>query len=342
MFTGSYNKMNMLGMNTNMLGMGGCGSNFFGSNNILGMLFSGTNSIFGGFNFNNYNMMGGCSLFTNCNGSVNYDAMAGFAVGGVLLNIAGGIASQAIADKKANSTESIQADVNGIQEQIDAEIEKLGADSESKALSWSTTNEPKWQEAINAATKNKSDAEKSLLSLNETIANLKAKTTLTDTEKIDYEKAIAEQKQLTADLVEGGKYDKAIEEAEKAQKARQEEIEKIQAELNELIDKRNNAQDALNESILDKADGTSLGRISQEKYAAKFKKDNDGNLTDEIDGKQDFSRRDLKRAIANYSNATGKQKDIYKNQFNKIYDYLAKNDPDELKGMKDAKTAINA
>lgn len=254
--------MNMLGMNTNMLGMGGCGSNFFGSNNILGMLFSGTNSIFGGFNFNNYNMMGGCSLFTNCNGSVNYDAMAGFAVGGVLLNIAGGIASQAIADKKANSTESIQADVNGIQEQIDAEIEKLGADSESKALSWSTTNEPKWQEAITTAKTEKDTASNKLNEAKSIIAKYADKKyeDLTAAEKTEYDNAVANQKQLETDLAKGGKYDKAIEEAKKAEEARQEEIEKIQAELKDLIDKRSNAQDALNKSIADKADGSWLTR----------------------------------------------------------------------------------
>ena len=81
MFFSNYNNMNMFGMN-GMFGMGG----MFGCNNPVSQLFSGTNSVFntGCFGGNNFfsgisNMFGGgCSLFTNCNGSMNYDAMAGY------------------------------------------------------------------------------------------------------------------------------------------------------------------------------------------------------------------------------------------------------------------------
>ena len=72
------NNMNMLGMNN--MSFGNCSNfNIFGS---MGNMFSG--SIFG---MNNSFGMSGCSPFMNCNGSYNFNAMAGFAVGGALLNV---------------------------------------------------------------------------------------------------------------------------------------------------------------------------------------------------------------------------------------------------------------
>ena len=123
---GCYNKMNMLGMGNMLGGLG----NMFGGTNVISQLFSGTNSIFGGgFNmYGNYGT-GSCGLFMDCKGNYNYDAMAGFAVGGALLNVAGAAIGQAIENKKENSVENLEADVKDAQGKFDASLKKLVASS---------------------------------------------------------------------------------------------------------------------------------------------------------------------------------------------------------------------
>ena len=110
---GNYN-MNMLGMN----------SMSFGN---IGMFNMGGLNIFG-------NLLGS-SIFTNCNGSLNYDAYAGFQVGNVLMNIGGAILGRVIQEKSANSNKTLTANVEDLNGRISAvEEEKRGYDGKVKEL----------------------------------------------------------------------------------------------------------------------------------------------------------------------------------------------------------------
>lgn len=83
----NYSQMNMLGMGS---GMGY--QNFLGGG--LGMGGFGMGSIFGG-----------CNMFQSCDGSINYDAMAGMAVGGIAINCLFGFLGQAISNRNAKKAE---------------------------------------------------------------------------------------------------------------------------------------------------------------------------------------------------------------------------------------------
>lgn len=145
MLFGSYNNMNMLGMN-NMFG-----SNMFGSGNVVGSLFNGTGSIFdNSFSMFGGNMFGGgCSLFTNCNGTPNYSSMAGFGVGTTLLGIGKMALSSVIQDKKANSAETISQDLKGIQGLIKNKLNSLGSGvTESNFASHKAEDEDWYKEKL--------------------------------------------------------------------------------------------------------------------------------------------------------------------------------------------------
>ena len=144
---GCYDKLNMLGMG-NMFGMG----NFFGGTNVIGQLFSGTNSIFS----NGYNMFGSygtgnCGLFMDCLGNINYDAMTGFAIGQTLLNVAGMAINEAVANKKENSIENDQNKLEKCQESLEENLEELGVKTVEEAKNYKI--DAKFQTAVDIAQK---------------------------------------------------------------------------------------------------------------------------------------------------------------------------------------------
>ena len=82
----------------------GYNMNMFG-NPLTGMFNGGgLSGIFGGSGF------GGCGIFTNCFGEVNYDAMAGYGVANALLGVAGQAIASNIKPKEPeiNYTQEIQ------------------------------------------------------------------------------------------------------------------------------------------------------------------------------------------------------------------------------------------
>lgn len=335
--------MNMLGLN-NLSGM--CGMN--GGFNPVSQLFSGTNSV---FNHNNFfgsmvNVFGSgsCSPFMNCNGTYNYGAMAGFGVANALLGVGGMFLNQVLS-KKENSQTSIKEDISGMNKQIDAKVDELGAKSIEEALAWSTKKEPKWQKAITEAEDEKTTAQGNLNEAQAIIDKYKDKdvTKLTDPEKKEYDKAIADKSKLEAKLA-AGEYDKAIENAKAAEEKRQNEIDAIKEKLQDLLDAKENAENQIKEQqeeqILDKADGNRFQRSSLEDINKLF--DENGNIrafienkkskTTKADGdksqetsleKVKVTRADVRYAILAYRKSTDDdEKKEWADKFAKLLDKL--------------------
>ncbi len=272
-----FNNMNMLNMNGNMFGM-----NMFGSGNILNQLFNGTGSIFDcGFNMFGGNMFGGnmfggnmfgggCSLFTNCNGSMNYNAMAGWGVANVLMGIGGAILTQHISDKRASSPDAIETDIEGIQNQIDTELDKLGSDVteanykdyDVKTEDWYTDKKAEIDKNILSATdlsthketvKKYKEAEKAFLAAKTEDANYEDLKTAYNN--------IKEQGKLAEEKIEAHEQaEKDLKALEAKAKKEQEKADKIKEKITDLIEKRENAEKALDKSIADKADGNKWTR----------------------------------------------------------------------------------
>ena len=331
--------MNMLGLN-NLSGM--CGMN--GGLNPVSQLFSGTNSV---FNHNNFfgsmvNVFGSgsCSPFMNCNGTYNYGAMAGFGVANALLGVGGMFLNQVLSKKKENSQTSIKEDISAMNKQIDAKVDKLGAKSIDDALKWSTKNEPKWQEAITKAEGEKTTAQGKLKDLQAKIDEYKN----VESKKSEYDKAVADKKQLETDLATDGKYDKAIKDAKAKEEARQKEIDTIKKELKDLLDAKENAENQIKEQqeeqILDKADGNRFQRSSLEDINKLF--DENGNIRDFIETKKSkttkadgdksqeislekvkVTRADVRYAILAYRKSTDDdEKKEWADKFAKLLDKL--------------------
>lgn len=331
--------MNMLGMNRmfNMNSMFGYG------NNILGSLFSGTNSIFNNNCFNMFGMNnmfgGGCSLFTNCKGQINYNAIAGFGVANVLLGIGGNILSQYISEKRSSSKESVANDIDGMEDKIDTLVEKLGADNVNEALAWTvdktdegkkvaklnTTLETKNAELAKLPTKEACDADikaytdalaQTPAPDANTLAQLKGKKELAE-ENLEKREALEKEIKKLKDT--------DIPAAEKKQEAKAKEIKNIQEDIKDYQEKIKNAEKIIDKSIANEADGNKLTRNKNldvntiKEGHSNFKKGDIQQLiyqfTQQDDGKGKF---EYAQALANlddtafFNIATDSQKQVRK------------------------------
>ena len=228
----------MFGMN-NFSSMG-----MFGSNNLLGSLFSGTNSIFNtGFNFFGNNMLGGgCSLFTNCNGTTNYDAMAGFGVANVVLNGTLMAISKSKSENKENSREAIQEKIDNLNGQILEKLAELGGLTEAEFKNKLKTDFTPLNDE-HKLSKDVKTAQERMDQCSEAIDNASPSSTDWTTANNNYNTA------KTA-------YEKAVA-AKEAEEAR---LSKLYDEVQELIRQRDEQQEALEAAVCNKADGMSWFR----------------------------------------------------------------------------------
>ena len=312
------------------------GGNFL--NSIMGSIF-------------NYGSMGnygvGGSPFMNCNGSMNYDMMAGCAIGNILLNVGAAAASAVIADRKANSTESIQADANELQRQINAELDRLGADiTESNYSDYSVTTEDWYidekddidadEKAITGKLRATDLASHQTTSKNcETkISELKKQKTAegVTTEQIaELDKQIEAQESIKKDADEAIKKhndavaaEKEIEKRREALEARAEkeqaEVNKILNKIDDLIDKRDNALDIVENRKLDKALSKKDSTIIS-----------DDDYNNALKNNKDYTAAHLRKALSKYRNAvTDADKEKYRDDVSTIYSYLLMNNEAEL------------
>ena len=278
-----FNNFNMLGMNDfSSMGM-------FGSNNLLGSLFSGTNSVFNtGFNFFGNNMLGGgCSLFTNCNGTTNYGAMAGFGVANVVLNGTLMAISASKSEKKDNSREAVQEKLDSYNEQISEKLSELGCSSEAVFKNKSKTDftplkdEHKLSQDVKTAQKTMNECSKARSNASPSSTEWTTANNNYNTAKTAYEKAVA------------------------AKEAEETRLSKLYDEVQELIRQRDEQQVALEAAVCNKADGMSWFRDKDFKADESFfHKDN-----------PEFDSGDIRQLVHQFSRSEGLEKYRYAKAF---------------------------
>lgn len=351
MTLGNYTQFNMLGMGSSM-----------GYQNFLG----------GGLGMGNFNiggMLGGCNMFQSCDGSYNYDAMAGMAVGNVLVNCLFGFLGQAVSSrqaKKANSPEATLETLKNNQSDLATKLETANKayDTAKEAYIGADGN--------GGAKKAYEDNQAILVGYNatEVAETIRLYKTYVETGKQDEYKG-------TATLPDEAAYKKALE---------QQEAKKNESSLKTAMEKAKNAFDAAdtakteaqsaydtvtqqiekleteqkqvtNDQILDKADGHSYQQTKQEVYEAKFdadgnfkskttKKvnvlDNDGNVTGtkDVECDTEVTKSDLRYAIQQYRNAKAvndtKKMQQFAKQLVQLWDVL----PAKDKGDRNLQAAL--
>ena len=295
MFSYGLNNMNMYGMNT--MGFGNMGMFNMGGINMFGNMF-------------------GSSIFTNCDGSYNYNAMAGFGVGQVLMNIGGLMLGKVCANAQANSKKTLSANVDNLDAQIyDIETEKQGYANEKTELETANktaesnvqtyTSELANLKKVEENAKTAKDTAHTAL-VNATDENKAALQTDYNTALEEYNKAVATREATEQKIAE----QKAIINENKAKiEALAEKIDACEEELEALKAERDAIQAQLNEAVLDKADGVKLTRTTTEEFAKLYDIENN-------DYKAGFdasnvSKSDLRYIISQYrtsENAETKEK----------------------------------
>lgn len=331
-----------LGFNSqlNMLGMGSS----MGYQNFLG---GGLGMGMGGFNIGG--MLGGCNMFQSCDGSYNYDAMAGYAVANVGVQCLFGFLGQAMSARKAKQADAPEAKL----ETLKTQQTELAGKLEKADTAYNTAREAYLGADGNSGAKKAYDDNQAILvgynatEVAETIRLYKdyvetgnkyeGTTPLPD--ETAYKKAL---KQKEAKENESAlktameKARKAYEAAETAKSEAQsaydtvtEQIDKLEAQLkHETTDK-----------ILDKADGHGYQQTKLTELNALFTVDGEGNEAYfSKDAKS--THKDIRGAVAQYRLAksdTEKQK--WATRISILWNNLS---PEDQKNNKDIIAGIDA
>lgn len=309
--------------NYNMMNMYNTGFGSYNSCSGFGNVgFGGIGNIFSGYGLNNI-------FYNSCNGTYNYNAMAGFAVGNVLMQIGGNVLNQFIAYKQETSTKNVEADLKGLNKQINASVQKLGCDSVEEALAYDIDNDPTSTklDGLNSdlstktiqleALGNKDDYERIIIEFknaksdNPNLEQLKQKSD-------DAKKALQAIKDIEEEIA---KLKTQITAAEKAKNARESEIDKVQSSLRELVSQRDELQGVQNEQTLKKADGNKFNRVSTTELNDKFTQAEDGSYSTKAEAS--FTKRDFFRAVKEYQTASSDKKKEWKNKIKLIYDNMS-------------------
>lgn len=313
--------------NYNMMNMYNTGFGSYSSCNGFGNVgFGGIGNIFSGYGLNNI-------FYNSCNGTYNYNARAGFALGNVLMQIGGNVLNQFIAYKQETSTKNVEADLKGLNKQINASVQKLGCESVEEALSYDIEEDPVGQRV---ATLNNELNDKKV-SLSNYEANYVYKMIMEkyeNAEKQDPQPNDIDQLKADADAAKKALSDKenlekeikkleetTIPAAEKAKNARETEIDKVQSSLRELVSQRDELQGVQNEQTLKKADGNKFNRVSTTELNDKFTQAEDGSYSTKAEAS--FTKRDFFTAVKEYQTASSDKKKEWKNKIKLIYDNMS-------------------
>ncbi len=319
-----------LGFNSqlNMLGMGsGMGyQNFLGGG--LGMNGFGMNSLFGG-----------CNMFQSCDGSVNYNAMAGMAVGGVVTNCLFGFLGQVVQNRQAKKAEEA---ANSTQAQLANKLKELNANAtvdnyktynaDSKKYDAAKEATATQQTKVDTLTSELSGLEAGKTAAETAIADLRTELGGTPTPTAErqtaintliegHKETIAEYNKKKADLetektqLESLKAKEATEKT--AYEAEQQKVDALKAEIAGLIQTQNAET---NETVLNKADGHTWQQ-------SKGHFDADGKFT----STEQVKKGDVRYAIQLYRNAKAKagndeQVKNYAQQVVTLFDKLSQDD----------------
>lgn len=253
-----------------------------GLNNMMNM---------GGYGINSFGM-GGCNFFTNCDGTMNTNAMLGYGLTTAGLNLGMSIFNcyRGGGAGKSKKEDPEKTELNNLTKAINKQLDKLKKGiSEEAGLAYEV--ETKYTTAIEDATTKKSTAETQKNKLGDTEvkvgnSNKKIKdlsnddvSKLNSADKTSYSK----YKKLLEDLEDGGKYGQAIKKATEAKTAREKEINEIKEEIKSLQAERDAIEDRIqaeqDAKVLDKADGHRYQQSSKEEIDKKLQFDTDGNVT---------------------------------------------------------------
>ena len=250
--------MNMLNMN-GMFGMNNCGTNFFagGCNNMLGSIFGFGNNAF----------------YNPCDGTYDYDAMAGWGVASTLANIGLGILDQHMASKQAEKAQpSLSDQIADVDAEIQKEADRIGVDADQVA-NYDVSNSEYQTKVTEADNKHKNaikahNKSEELADLEREQTNLNNKTEKTEednnrlnqlvrdiaTKKLDVErdKKAEEDAKLALDTA-----NEKLEAHKKTVKEVQTKVANLQAQKAKL-EKQQEAQDFANAAK--KADGNIFTR----------------------------------------------------------------------------------
>lgn len=333
----NYSQLNMFGMGSGMNYQNFLGNGFGMSG--FGMSGFGMGSLFGtGF--------GGCNMFQSCDGSYNYDAMAGMAVGGVLTNCLFGFLGQVVSNRQAkkaavseNSVESLTKKVADQQAVVDkkdsvkksaqAKVDEVNTKISTLNSDLSTLNTD-----LNSL-KNDSTYSANKTKLKELLADvnkqgvdqtqLKASIDIVKGEIADHEKKIsakeaeiASKKKEVANLeAESSKLDKALKEATESYETENDELTALK---NELKDAKTSVKNTDNKKILNNADGNMFTRSSSKRMTEKHKvNEENGSLTSYQISTSDITKGDIAYALNKFQNMT---KDEGKTKWAKMYQEL--------------------
>lgn len=276
------------------------GLNMFGGTNMFSM--NGSLYNFGGMGF------GGITGYNN----VNYDAMAGWAVGNALL----GVASQAIGSIKADrqNDDAVYADNKAQIESIDKQIVDLKAErSNLENDNHFDDDVIKTTDAYKSAVKNVNDLETKL-------RELESKTDRSETDIAAKRQELKKAKEAK----EKAETDK--NNAETAKAKAEAKIAKINEKIKGLEAQRARLQAQVDDADLDKADGRRLQRLSDDDYAQCF--NNDGSLKSSVT----YTKKHARTAINHFMNAVDPDKKLKaaKNLVTMYNQYLSSDDKTSL------------
>ena len=324
MLFGNYNNLNMLQMSNYQTA-----NPFFCNGSVTGSLFAGTNSIFD----LNQIMGGGCDISTNCNGQPNWNAMLGFSLGSIALNIAGMAIGHAVSTRRENPAETVQADLDGLYAQKDAILKKADTtEEEIMKFNIETTDEAqKYNEALaayntNEATITAYTSDKT--NIDNIIKNYTA-TTLpggaTKPTVDEYNAAKAKKDAYTDAIANRSKLERAKETALNKKEALERKMKKAKEDLIDINDKIRNAERILDNKLIDRAVGKDRRLISDEDYKALFDSEN------KLKSDNTYARAHLQKAASKYCKAkTDEQRNAAAEEFKTIYNWLYNNKSDEI------------
>ncbi len=267
----------------------------------------------------------GTSLFTNCFGEVNYDAMAGLGVANAIFSVAGQAISSSKAEKQNKKAEY---------ENNKAEIEKINQEISSNT---STKEELKTknttlQNDIDTASAKSKDLAGQISNKNSEITNLQAEydrlTTAAssdETQKDAQQEALKKLNTAKEELKKLEKekeaQDKIIKENNTKIEANNKQIDELNKKIDELETQKAELQESVNDVVLDNADGSKWKRTSKEDFDKKW---NEAE-------KAEFTKSDMRYAIAVFKNATTtEEKKEWANKIATIYKNINEANPSDI------------
>lgn len=249
----NYSQLNTLGMGSSM-----------GYQDFLG---GGLGMGMGSFNIGT--MLGGCNMFQSCDGTYDYDAMAGMAVGNVVIKCLFGAIGQSVASRQAKKAEKSQETVESLNSKIAEQQTVVNTKNDAVKAAQAKVDE------VNNTTLPKLNSELSALEKDadylQLLADYKTETDETKLKgikfKIDQHEAKIEAKKkeiedAKASVKETGTLGKALKEAKEAYETENGVLTTLQKQLSDLKNAQQTEQDR---QLFDKADGNVFTKRTGEK-----------------------------------------------------------------------------